>query len=129
MGSPRILTSVGDGWGPCVFLLETSPGLCMENWSSWERSLKAGGRHLGRLPPMPPPRVGATGDQEAPSHFSPLSVGSVGAVAVSCPSGPCSPAWAGICTHFTDAETKGQELNLLAWDHQLESPSEIKPSY
>ena len=56
-------------------------------------------------------------------------VGSVGAVAVSCPSGPYSPAWAGICTHFTDAETKGQELNLLAWDHQLENPSELKPSY
>lgn len=34
---------VGNGWGPCVFLLETSPGLCMGNWSSPQWSLKAEG--------------------------------------------------------------------------------------
>ena len=48
---------------------------------------------------------------------------------VSLPVGPCSPAWAGICTHFTDAQTKGQELNHMARDHQLESPSELRPGY
>ena len=40
---------------------------------------------------MPPPRVGATGEQEAPPHFSRLSVVSVGQEVVSCPSGPQQP--------------------------------------
>lgn len=83
----------------------------------------------GLSPPMPPPIVGATREQEAPPHFPPLSLGSVGPGVVSLPFGPCSPAWAGICTHFTDAQTKGQELNHLARDHQLESPSELRSGY
>lgn len=83
----------------------------------------------GLSPPMPPPIVGATREQESPPHFPPLSLGSVGLGVISLPFGPCSPAWAGICTHFTDAQTKGQELNHLARDHQLESLSELRYGY